>query len=82
MLKKEITEEDEQNLLAIGGEEICPFAPTLTPEAAARWHRMGFNVRAWGVRDEEVMRHVCACMADGMTVNFPDKLTEYRKANA
>ena len=78
LLKKEITEEDERMLLAIEGEEICPFAPTLTPEATARWHRMGFNVRAWGVRDEEVMRNVCACMADGMTVNFPDKLTAYR----
>ena len=80
LLKKEITEEDEQMLLAIEGEEICPFAPTLTPEATARWHRMGFNVRAWGVRDEEVMRNVCACMADGMTVNFPDKLTAYHEA--
>ena len=37
----------------------------------------GFNVRAWGVKDEELMRNVYDCMADGMTVNFPDKLTNY-----
>ena len=78
-LKKQITPQDEQELLRIGGEEICPFAPALTAEDVDKWHRMGFNVRAWGVRDEEVMRHVCACGADGMTVNFPDKLTQYLK---
>lgn len=76
-LKKEFSEAEEQQLLAIGGEEICPFAPELTPEMTQRWHRMGLNVRAWGVRDEEVMRSVCACMADGMTVNFPDRLSAY-----
>ena len=37
---------------------------------------MGFNVRAWGVMDEELMRSVYASLADGMTVNFPDKLKE------
>ncbi|MBR3872972.1 MAG: hypothetical protein IKJ26_02270 [Clostridia bacterium] len=78
-LKKEITPQDEQELLRIGGEEICPFAPALTAQDVDRWHRMGFNVRAWGVRDEKVMRHACACGVDGMTVNFPDKLTQYLK---
>jgi len=78
-LKKEFSEEEEKQLLALGAEEICPFAPDLTPEKTERWHRMGFNVRAWGVKDEAVMRHVCECGVDGMTVNFPDKLTEYLK---
>lgn len=78
-LKKEITESDEEMLLAIGGEEICPFAPNVTSERVERWHVMGFNVRAWGVANEAVMRNVYDCMADGMTVNFPDKLTEYMK---
>lgn len=79
-LKKEISEADEESLKTIGGEEICPFAPMLTPEKVERWHRMGFNVRAWGVGNEEVMKNVYDCMADGMTVNFPDKLVEYMKA--
>ena len=79
-LKKEISEADEESLKTIGGEEICPFAPMLTPEKVERWHRMGFNVRAWGVGNEEVMKNVYDCMADGMNVNFPDKLVEYMKA--
>lgn len=81
-LKKEISAEDEAALLAIGGEEICPFAPTLTGEQVERWHRLGFNVRAWGVSDESVMHSVCDCHADGMTVNFPDKLTAYLAAQS
>ena len=81
-LKKEITIEDEAALLAIGGEEICPFAPTLTCAQVERWHRMGFNVRAWGVSDESVMRSVWESHADGMTVNFPDKLTAYLAAQS
>lgn len=33
--------------------------------------------RAWGVKNEALMERVCRCGADGMTVNFPDKLTAY-----
>ena len=51
----------------------------ITPEKVEKWHREGFNVRAWGVYNEELMRHAYDCMTDGMTVNFPDKLTEYIK---
>ena len=37
----------------------------------------GFVVRAWGVANEELMRAVVNAGADGMTVNFPDKLIAY-----
>ena len=40
---------------------------------------MGFNVRAWGVYNEELMKQAYDSGCDGMTVNFPDKLTEYMK---
>jgi len=79
-LKKEFSEEEEASLKAIGAEEICPFAANVTPERVERWHRMGWNVRAWGVGNEELMRNVFDSMADGMTVNFPDKLTAYKKS--
>lgn len=73
--------ENEQDpvgvLRAMGGEEICPEAHTMTPEQTASWHEMGFNVRAWGVYDTDLMAHAVACGADGMTVNFPDKLTAF-----
>lgn len=62
-------------LQSMGGEQICPEAHTMTPEQTARWHEMGFDVRAWGVYDTALMEHALACGADGMTVNFPDRLT-------
>jgi len=77
LLKREIAEEDLAFLLEIGAEEVCPAAAWVTPERVAAWHRLGLNVRAWGVRNEEDMRAVYDAMADGMTVNFPDRLAAY-----
>ena len=62
---------------ALGIGEICPKAGELTAEDVRRYHEMGFGVRAWGVFDETLMRKVYDIGADGMTVNFPDKLTAY-----
>lgn len=76
-LKKDVTDETIAELKAIGGEEICPLAKEVTAEKVEKWHREGLNVRAWGVVNEDLMRKVYDCGADGMTVNFPDKLTEY-----
>ncbi len=61
-------------LKAMGAEEICPDAKVTTRELVDGWHAAGLRVRAWGVKDEVLMRHVYECGADGMTVNFPDKL--------
>ena len=69
-----------EQLRQIGAQEYCPEAHLMTPELVEKWHKMGFRVRAWGVYNEDLMRHACACGADGMTVNFPDKLTQYLKA--
>ena len=79
LLKYEITDENLAELAAIGVEEVCPHAENVTAEQVAKWHRNGFNVRAWGVKNEELMKNVYDSMADGMTVNFPDKLAEYMK---
>ena len=74
-----LTESTEDALLeewkAMGAEEYCPEAGRMTPELVAKWHSLGFRVRAWGVSNEDLMHHVLRCGADGMTVNFPDKLT-------
>lgn len=70
-----------QTLQELGVEEYCPEAHLMTPELVAKWHAMGFRVRAWGVYDPDLMRHACACGADGMTVNFPDLLTAHLKEN-
>ena len=74
-LVQEANDKALYELASIGGEEICPRADTLTPELVASLHNRGLRVRAWGVKDEALMRHALACGVDGMTVNFPDKLT-------
>lgn len=77
LLCKEVTDDTIHFLKQIGAEEICPNATDVTSESVAMWHREGFNVRAWGIKNEELMRQVYDSMADGMTVNFPDKLFAY-----
>ena len=62
---------------ALGCVQLCPRAPLVTPELVQRLHAEGFRVRAWGVAHEALMRQVVEAGADGMTVNFPDKLLAY-----
>jgi len=62
---------------ALGCMQLCPRAPLVTPEIVQRLHTEGFIVRAWGVAHEALMRQVVEAGADGMTVNFPDKLLAY-----
>ena len=67
-------------LQSISGEQLCPYAPDLTRELVDQYHALGYSVRAWGVKDEEIMKHAVACGVDGMTVNFPDKLHTFINA--
>lgn len=62
---------------SLGLRQICPRADTITAELVSRLHDEGFVVRAWGVATEALMRRVVDAGADGMTVNFPDKLLAY-----
>lgn len=66
-----------ESLLKDGFYEICPEGYLITKENVEKWHDLGLNVRAWGIYNEEIMKNVYDAGADGMTVNFPDKLTEY-----
>jgi glycerophosphoryl diester phosphodiesterase len=65
---------------AMGLVQLCPRAPTVTPEMVRRLHAEGFVVRAWGVASELLMEQVVQAGADGMTVNFPDKLIAYLRS--
>ena len=58
----------------LGLVQLCPRAPLVTRELVQRLHAMGFVVRAWGVGTEDLMRQVVEVGADGMTVNFPERL--------
>jgi glycerophosphoryl diester phosphodiesterase len=64
----------------MGLTQLCPLARTVTPELVRHLHAQGFIVRAWGVANEALMRQVVDAGADGMTVNFPDKLMAYIKS--
>lgn len=64
-------------LHSIGGEEIAPKAELVTEELMNTWREAGFGVRAWGLRNVELMKKMCAFQVDGMTVNFPDRLCQY-----
>ena len=66
---------------AMGVTQICPRANTVTPVLVERLHAAGFVVRAWGVSTEELMQQVVQAGADGMTVNFPDKLIAYLQSH-
>ena len=77
-LTRTVSDELLAELKTMGAEQLCPIATDVTAETVARWHAEGFEVRAWGVKDENLMRQVYDAGSDGMTVNFPDKLTQYR----
>lgn len=73
-LVRELTGEAVSDARILSLAQLCPRADAVTPELVERLHGEGFVVRAWGVADEELMRRVVEAGADGMTVNFPDKL--------
>ena len=64
-------------LKEIGGEEMGPQAGFMTEESVAALRKAGLGVRAWGVTSQDLMRKMCSLQVDGMTVNFPDRLTAY-----
>jgi glycerophosphoryl diester phosphodiesterase len=76
-LVSEVTDATLEAARRLGLAQVCPRAPSVTRELVARLHAAGFAVRAWGVATEELMRQVVDAGADGMTVNFPDKLIAY-----
>ena len=76
-LTSKLDDETVERLIEIDADEYCPRGRNLTREWVEKLRRYGFNVRAWGVENEEMMRDLYDMGVDGMTVNFPDKLTEY-----
>jgi glycerophosphoryl diester phosphodiesterase len=65
----------------LGVAQLCPRADAVTPELVRRLHAEGFVARAWGVTTEKLMQQVVLAGADGMTVNFPDKLIAYLRSS-
>lgn len=80
-LVNELSDDIVNKMNQIGIEQVCPPSWLITPDLVAFYKQLGFSVRAWGVRNyEDMVRCVEACV-DGMTVNFPDKLSIYLVQN-
>ena len=77
LLTSKTDDETIESLISIGAEEYCPQASPLTEEFMQTLREKGFGVRAWGLSSIELMKKMCKLGVDGMTVNFPDRLTEY-----
>ncbi len=67
----------EEQAQRLGVTQVCPRADLVTPGLVRMLHDKGFVVRCHGVSTEKLMRRVVDSGADGMTINFPDKLVEY-----
>ena len=67
-------------LRAIGAVQACPKAEEIKKEHLEELYAAGFDCRAWGIANTEIMRYATDIGVNaGMTVNFPDKLIEYIK---
>ena len=66
-----------EEALQEGFTQLCPRANLVSASLVRSLHDNGFNVRCWGVYDEELMIKVAESGVDAMTLNFPDKLNEY-----
>lgn len=78
-LTSDINEMTVRVMRTIGISQACPQGKRVTPELVSTLHAQGFSVRAWGIKNEDMMKRVYDAGADGMTVNFPDKLAAYIK---
>jgi len=76
----EVGEDKMNDLMEIGGEELAPKAEDITEELMTAWRANGLGVRAWSVLNIALMKKMCRLGVDGMTVNFPDRLSAYLHA--
>ena len=78
-LYKPDTQDVEEKAQRLKLEQLCPKAEIVDRQLVDSLKAKGYSVRAWGVKNEELMHRVIASGADGMTVNFPDKLYDALK---
>lgn len=71
-----ITDEDLERLEAYRIMQICPGIDKIKRADVEKALARDFSVRVWKVKDVEWMHKAIDIGVDGMTVNFPDKLTK------
>jgi glycerophosphoryl diester phosphodiesterase len=67
-----------EEALEEGFSQICPRANLICKTLVEKLHDNGFDVRCWGVSDEALMEKVAKAGADGMPINFPDRLYSHQ----
>ena len=70
----DISDENVDRLVKANIQVFCPRAEKVSGPLVAHWHALGLFVRACGVKNVEMMRHVIQAGVDGMTYDFPDVL--------
>jgi len=75
-LSPEVGPEAVERAIEAGLDQFCPPAGSMTRTLVLDWQRRGLDVRAWGVRDVELMQRAVRAGVDGMTVDFPNLLLE------
>ncbi|MGH9907162.1 MAG: glycerophosphodiester phosphodiesterase [Pyrinomonadaceae bacterium] len=75
-LASNVGDTDVKAALAAGMDQFCPAACKVSPLLVAQWKALGLEVRAWGVKDIELMHSAIQAKVDGMTVDSPDLLLQ------
>lgn len=75
-LSRDVRPEAVQSTLDAGLDQFCPPADSVTRGLVSDWQARRLEVRAWGVRDVELMHRAIRARVDGMTVDFPHLLLE------
>ena len=75
-LARDVGPEAVDRAVTAGLDQFCPPAAAVTRDLVAGWKSLGLEVRAWGVRDVELMERAVRAEVDGMTVDFPHLLLE------
>jgi glycerophosphoryl diester phosphodiesterase len=75
-LSPEVGPEAVERAIEVGFDQFCPPAGSVTRTLVSDWQARGLEVRAWGVRNVELMQRAIRARVDGMTVDFPDLLLD------
>ena len=75
-LTSDVSPESVQRVVEAGLDQFCPPASQVSAAQVSAWKALGLEVRAWGVRDPELMTSALRAGVDGMTVDFPHLLLQ------
>jgi glycerophosphoryl diester phosphodiesterase len=75
-LSSDVGPSNVQRALDARLDQFCPPAISVTRSLVSEWKRLGLEVRAWGVKDTDIMMRAVEAGVDGMTVDFPHLLLE------